>query len=136
MSNRLVDVTLNKLIKVSEIFNQLNPHKLTKLLSKSLGTTVQYIPQFLANIFLLRTSKDLILKAEQLIDLKQIVINGLTTNPRVLGQFFQKVAYKELAFLIDSGFGLGFILGIFQMLQWMVSGGDMVRIMTFLRVFI
>ena len=34
--------------------------------------------------------------------------------------FFQKVANKELIFLVDSGLSFGFLLGIGQMFQWML----------------
>ena len=44
----------------------------------------------------------------------------MTENPATLGAFFQDIAHKELSFLINSGFGFGFILGIFQMIQLML----------------
>lgn len=44
----------------------------------------------------------------------------MCVDPTILGSFFQRVAYKELAFLVDSGLGLGFLLGVVQMFQWML----------------
>jgi hypothetical protein len=36
----------------------------------------------------------------------------MCTDPTILGSFFQKVGSKELKFLVDSGAGFGFLLGI------------------------
>lgn len=66
------------------------------------------------------TSKDLLRRIETVVDIPSLVIRGLTADPTILGQFFQKVGRKELQFLVESGFGFGFLLGLFQMLVWML----------------
>ena len=53
-------------------------------------------------------------------DIGSLVVSGMTKDERTLGSFFMKVGAKELKFLIDSGFGFGFLLGILQMFQWML----------------
>ena len=58
------------------------------------------------------------------VDIKNLVVDGLSSDPSTLGKFFQKVAGKELDFLINSGLGFGFILGCVQMLQWMIYPKD------------
>jgi len=124
MSSRLVDVTLSKLLNIPVIFRQLNPTQLSDLLINSLGPAVAIFPRFITRFFLRRTCTDVIVNAERVMDLKSLVVNGLTQDPTVLGAFFQRVAHKELQFLIDSGFGFGFLLGLLQMVQWMIYPKD------------
>lgn len=120
MSSRLVDVTLSKLLNIPALFQQLNPTQVSNLLINSLGPAVALFPRFITRFFLKRACADIIINAERVVDLKTLVVNGLTQDPTVLGAFFQRVAHKELQFLIDSGFGFGFLLGLLQMVQWMV----------------
>jgi hypothetical protein len=124
MSNRLVDVTLSKLISIPEIFRKLDPSIMASLIAPSLKMFTWFVPSPIIQYFLKRTCKDVITQAADVIDLKTLVVRGLTQNPAVLGQFFQKVARKELNFLVDSGLGLGFALGLVQMLQWMIYPKD------------
>ncbi len=113
-------MTINKLLKISEVFNQLNAGVITNYLKYSLGISVQFFPQPFIDFFLHRSCQDFIQKADSIVDLKTLIVNGLCENPKVLGQFFQKIAAKELAFLVNSGIGFGFLFGLVQMLQWMV----------------
>jgi uncharacterized membrane protein YheB (UPF0754 family) len=79
-----------------------------------------WIPSPILHFFLKKTSKDVIKNIENIVNIKTLVVKGMCTDPTILGAFFQKVAYKELSFLVDSGLGFGFILGICQMVQWML----------------
>jgi len=78
------------------------------------------IPNPLLRIFLKRASKGVIADIENIADIRTLAIQGLTENPATLGAFFQNIAHKELSFLINSGLGFGFILGLFQMVQLML----------------
>jgi len=123
MASRIVDITISKLISIPEVFGQLKPKELAKLLSPTIMdavpiTSVPGISSIL-NLVLRKTSKSIIKNIENIVDIKTLVVSGLTKNPNVLVNLFQKVGHKELKFLIDSGFGFGFLLGILQMIQWM-----------------
>jgi len=122
MAGRMVDVTISRLLKVSEVFLQLQPKRLAELLAPTVTASFLngWMPSFVVRLFLRRTAKDLLLNIEKVVDVKKIVVTGMTTDPTVLGSFFQKVGAKELKFLVDSGFGFGFLLGLIQMVQWMV----------------
>jgi len=122
MAERMVDVTINRLLSVSEVFARLSPGKLSSLLAPTLSPVVLggWLPGPVLRFFLTRTSRDMLRNINQLVDVKQIVVSGMTADPATLGAFFQKVGAKELQFLIDSGFGFGFLLGLLQMVQWMV----------------
>jgi len=122
MAGRMVDVTISRLLSVSEIFGRLEPKNLAHLLAPTVSPSVLggWVPGLFLRIFLRRTSGDLLRSIEKVVDVKTIVVRGLATDPSVLGSFFQRVAAKELKFLIDSGFGFGFLLGLLQMIQWML----------------
>jgi hypothetical protein len=78
-----------------------------------------YLPLWAINICLQRVSAEIIRKIETLVDLGDIVVTGMTTDPAVLGRFFQKVGASELDFLVRSGTYFGFLLGLIQMFVWM-----------------
>lgn len=122
MAGRMVDVTISKLLKIPEIFGRLESHKMATLLSESVSKVVYFgmLPISVVKFYLQVVSAQVIEHIESLISVKDIVVKGMTNDPRTLGQFFQKVGSKELQFLVESGTYFGFILGLFQMLQWML----------------
>ena len=71
------------------------------------------LPNPIMRFFLRKTSRGIISDIENVSDIKGLAISGLTNDPTVLGDFFQKIASKELDFLVNSGLSFGFILGIF-----------------------
>ena len=140
MSSRMVDVTISRLLDVKEVFARLQPKAISEILQKDVKSSVLggWIPTPIVNLLLRRTSKDLIANVEQVVDVKTIVVNGLCTDTTILSYLFQKVAKTELDFLVNSGLVFGFILGILQMIQWMLypanwtllAGGSVVGYIT------
>ena len=122
MASKMVDVTISRLLSIPEVFGMLEPKKLATLLSPTVSNYVcnGYTPSPILKYFLKKSSKDMINNIEKVVDIKSIVVTGLTTDPRTFGNFFQKVGAKELKFLIESGMGFGFLLGLIQMIQWML----------------
>lgn len=122
MCNIMVDVTLNKLLKVSEVFEPLEPKKMADYLQKSIQGALLggWLPLPIVNQCLQRVSREVIRRVEDLVDLGEIVVTGMTTDPAILGRFFQKVGKNELDFLVRSGTYFGFILGLVQMWVWML----------------
>ena len=92
---------------------------MAKLIAPSVRKSVfrGLLPSPIMSYFLRKTSKDVIKNVEKIVDVKDLVVKGMCTDPRILGSFFQNVGAKELRFLVDSGVGLGFLLGVVQMLQ-------------------
>ena len=122
MATKMVDVTITRLISVPAVFGQLEPRMLARLLAPTVSKVIAYglIPSPLVRLFLRKTAKDMIKHIESVVDIGSLVVSGMTKDERTLGSFFMKVGAKELKFLIDSGFGFGFLLGILQMFQWML----------------
>lgn len=61
------------------------------------------LPMGLVHYLLDKVAAAIIREIEEIVSIKDIVVVGLTTDPSVLGAFFQKVGEKELKYLIDSG---------------------------------
>ena len=122
MASKMVDVTITKLISIPEVFSKLNPKEVASLLVPTVKSAIfnGMIPSPITHFFLRRTAFDMIKNIQSVLDVKQLVVSGMTTDPRTFGAFFQKVGAKELKFLIDSGMGFGFLLGLLQMVQWML----------------
>lgn len=122
MANRMVDVTITRLLSVPEVFSTLQPQQMARLLAPTIRGSILggWVPLPILHFFLQRTARDMLRNIESVVDIRHLVVNGMTTDPAVLGSFFQKVAAKELAFLINSGMGFGFLLGLLQMVQWML----------------
>jgi hypothetical protein len=62
--------------------------------------------------------KRLQLDIDNVLDLKSLVLSAFMRDKVVLVDLFQKVGRVELEFLVNSGFGFGFLLGLFQMGAW------------------
>ena len=54
-------------------------------------------------VLLEKVAAAIIADIEDIVSIKEIVVVGLTTDPSVLGAFFQQVGKKELEYLIESG---------------------------------
>ena len=55
---------------------------------------------------------------EDVLDLRAVVLSAFVRDKAVLVDLFQKVGRVELDFLVESGLGLGALLGLFQMAAW------------------
>mmetsp|Transcript_63307 Transcript_63307/g.119901 ORF Transcript_63307/g.119901 Transcript_63307/m.119901 type:complete len:571 (+) Transcript_63307:81-1793(+) len=122
MAHTMVDVTISKLLNVAEIFKRLDPRQMAKLLEPDVRSKVLggFSPPFVNRFFLARSCNAVIKRAPEVVDIRSLVVSGLATDKTTLSNFFQSVGRKELKFLIDSGFGVGFLLGLVQMLFWMI----------------
>ena len=122
MSNRMVEVTINQLLNVKEVFSRLSPKELAKILQNDVKSSILWgwLPSPIVNLFLRRTSKDMLRNIDGIVDIKSLVVDGLCDDKRVLSNMFQIVAKLELDFLVNSGFVFGFLLGLLQMVQWML----------------
>jgi uncharacterized membrane protein YheB (UPF0754 family) len=122
MASTMVDVTISRLLSITEVFAQLEPGAMAAILCTVVQDVVLggWVPWPVLNFFLHRVSADMIKNIEGIINIKDLVVRGLTTDPRVLGDFFQRVGSKELSFLVSSGTYFGFLLGLAQMVQWMI----------------
>lgn len=64
------------------------------------------------------TMQDIKEHIEELFDVKKMVIEELTHDPKLLNEIFLKVGEKEFKFIERSGIYFGFMFGIAQMILW------------------
>ena len=69
--------------------------------------------------FVAGLTRDMQQHIESIVDLREVVVGGMVREKRLLIDLFQRCGAKELAFLVNSGFGFGCVLGVFQMLLWL-----------------
>jgi hypothetical protein len=98
MAEKMVKVTISKLLTIEEMFSRLEPVKMAEILALKLNPMVYrgIVPLNFLKYFFEKTSKNVVANIEKLIDIKRIVVSGMTKDPTVLGAFFQKVGGKEL----------------------------------------
>lgn len=142
-----VDATIAKIGTVPEIFQQLDPNVLAtqlihtinprledyvnELMTRESPTLWQSLPEPAKRLVYERARKalpalvmqvmdDIAQNVEQLLDIKTMVIDRLTTDKTLLNRIFLTCGYREFHFIIKSGLYLGFGFGLLQMLLWYV----------------
>ena len=117
MAKSMIDVTIAEFLDVSEFFNQLDPRKLATIMNPVVSGAVLggWVPPLVMRTFLGKAIASMMKDIEKYIDIAPMAISGLCSDPRTLGSFFQVMAKNELDFLVNSGMGFGFLLGILQM---------------------
>jgi len=130
MSNRLVDIITVKLLSVKEAFARLDSDQLALLLKPSVEQSIEKeapwgefwrmvtAPALLP--VLQTVTRRMQTDVEEYLDLRIVVSSAFMADKVLLGELFQKAGRKELDFLVNSGLGFGFILGIFQMALWIL----------------
>lgn len=127
MASRLVDIVTKKLLSVEEAFGRLDEKKLASLLQPAIEKELANEPYGEFWVRILGPVLPLLLpwivgnlqrEIEDLLDLRTVVMDAFVRDKVVLVDLFQKVGRVELDFLVESGLGFGFILGLGQMLLW------------------
>lgn len=126
MALRLVKIVTTQLLSLEEAFGRLDPQILGDYLGPAMEEAIERdCGRFWASLMkpVLPLLLPLIVKrlqreVDQVLDLDQIVLEAFVRDKAVLVDLFQKVGRVELEFLVNSGFGFGFVLGIAQMLGW------------------
>lgn len=148
MAIKAVDVITDKLMNVEEVFARIDPKKfeneLYPLLADSIqestevfGRSINFemwnsLPKILHEEIAYKverasraTIRNVILKLrnqiESYLDLKGIVLHCLTgSNVGLIVDVFQKVGKPEFKFIERSGFYFGFLLGMLQLVFWII----------------
>ena len=145
MASISVDATISKIGTVQEIFEQIDPKALAAhILEQVLPRTEDYVdemmlqeyPTFWENLPVsgralvydrVRRSipqlvdnmvDDVSDNIDGLLDIKQLVINKLVTEKRLLNRIFLECGEVEFRFIVNSGLYFGFLFGLVQMAVW------------------
>eukprot|EP00985_Skeletonema_marinoi_P006275 scaffold2716_cov205-Skeletonema_marinoi.AAC.5 len=130
MASRLVHIVTERLLTVKEAFGRMEPDELASLLipiveeelrNEPYGDVwVRILHPFLPRI-LTHVVGQLQMDIEDILDLRAVVLEAFVRDKVVLVDLFQKVGRVELDFLVESGLGFGFLLGLVQMVAWIVT---------------
>jgi uncharacterized membrane protein YheB (UPF0754 family) len=129
MAKRLVNIVTERLLSLEQAFGRLDPEELSRLLLPAVEASVQrdcgkawfVILKPVLPILLPRLLRELQKEIDQVLNLHQVVLSAFVRDKVVLVDLFQKVGRVELEFLVNSGFGFGFVLGLAQMAAWAVK---------------
>ena len=131
MASRLVHIVTERLLSVKEAFGRMESGELAALLvpivEEELRNESPYgdlwvkILHPLLPIILTHVVGNLQIEIEDILDLRSVVLEAFVRDKVVLVELFQKVGRVELDFLVESGLGFGFLLGLFQMVAWVVT---------------
>jgi len=124
MAKRLVKIITEKLLSLDEAFDRLDSNKLGQLLLPGILDSVddgrwyawglkKTLPWLMPHLV-----TSLKQEIDQVLNLEKVVLTAFVRDKSTLINLFQKVGRVELDFLVNSGFGLGFVLGLGQMVLW------------------
>lgn len=126
MAKRLVKIVTTQLLSLEEAFGRLDPNELSHYLGPAIQQSIERdcgtvwaaimkpVLPLLLPLIVTRLQREI----DQVLDLDQIVLEAFVRDKAVLVDLFQKVGRVELEFLVNSGFGFGFLLGLAQMAAW------------------
>jgi uncharacterized membrane protein YheB (UPF0754 family) len=126
MAHRLLKIITERLLSLEEAFARLDPDEFGKLLLPAVETAVHrdcgevwsWALKPVLPILLPWVVRALQRDIDQVLDLDHVVLSAFVRDKVVLVDLFQKVGRVELEFLVNSGFGFGFLLGLGQMALW------------------
>lgn len=147
MARRSCDIMIGTLITVEEIIDRIEPDDFFENLENVMGETSAAVLGRLANRYwpnlwkeipdtvkrelqnkVLDESKlmfnpvvqDLKENVSRIVDIKQMAIDVLVSNKPLLVEMFQKIGEREFTFIQHVSAVMGFVLGVIQMLLWIV----------------
>lgn len=126
MAQRLVNIVTKRLLSLEEAFGRCDPAVLSVLLQPAVEEAIQRdcgpiwytLIKPALPLLLPRILSKLEGEINDVLDLEQVVMAAFVRDKAVLVDLFQKVGRVELEFLVNSGFGFGFLLGLAQMAAW------------------
>jgi uncharacterized membrane protein YheB (UPF0754 family) len=148
MSSIACDTLTSRLIKPKEIFARLDPQRVAQELEKPMLPIVEQIthevmshyqpglwetiPENLKKMLIRRIQQESPAMVRQLMqqtkdnldevfDLKEMVITNLTKDKNLLNKIFLESGKEEFKFIQNSGIYFGFLIGLVQMLAWLLT---------------
>lgn len=129
MAKRLCKIVTERLLSLEEAFGRLDPEQMSQLLLPAVEDTVRrdcgelwyYVLRPVLPMLLTRLLGSMQREIDTVLNLEQVVLGAFVRDKIVLVDLFQKVGRVELEFLINSGFGFGFLLGLGQMVAWVAK---------------
>lgn len=148
MSAIACDTLTARLISPKEIFSRLDPDRVAQELEKPMLPIVEKIthnvmshyqpglwesiPENVKKMLIKRIQADSPAMVRQLMqqtkdnldevfDLKEMVITNLTKDKKLLNKIFYESGHKEFQFIQNSGIYFGFLIGLVQLVVWLLT---------------
>jgi uncharacterized membrane protein YheB (UPF0754 family) len=148
MATIACDTMTARLISPEEIFSRLDPERVALELNKPLMESVEIIttevmerhkpglwlslPNAVRDALIRRMQteapaviaeimEDVRANIDKVFDLKHMVISNLVRDKNQLNKIFQEVGHAEFKFIAHSGIYFGFLIGVVQMVAWMLT---------------
>ena len=145
MARKAVRLITTKLIRVQDVFDQLEPAEIVKCVEPKLQHTVERVLHEVASThcpdvwetlplvvrsevaravcersppYIEAMMRELKGQIEEILDLEEFVVEKLTEDPELLGEIFKRCGEAEFRFIERSGLYFGFLLGLLQSLAW------------------
>jgi uncharacterized membrane protein YheB (UPF0754 family) len=145
MATIAFELMTTRLFDIKEIFSRLDANIFAQVMSDSVllmmdeiidSVAKQYMPTVWEKLpkevkddvvltadqecgaFLSEFMRDMQMHVEDVVDIKHMTVTACVQNKALIVKIFQECGEKEFIFIRQSGFYLGFIFGIFQMLAW------------------
>ena len=142
MAGIMVDNSLARLASLSELFRQLEPERIAEHISRNISLRLEEyidevmtehnavlwenVPVMVRNRVYARARRqlpeildnivdDMAENIEQLVDLRAMVVRLMREDRSLVVRIFMEVGDKELKFVVNSGFGFGFLFGLIQL---------------------
>ena len=136
-----------RLFNIQEIFHRLDPVRFSDVMSDPILLMMDSVIEEVATVYMpsvwqklpKEVKDDIVVTAdieghafmaefmqdmqdhvEDVVDIKHMTVQACIRNKALIVQIFKECGDKEFVFIRRSGFYLGFIFGIFQMLVWFV----------------
>ncbi|MCC5814162.1 MAG: DUF445 family protein [Leptospira sp.] len=148
MANKAVDIITERLLNIEEVFSRLDPRVVEERLMPTLSPYIEEsidefgramnegiwsrMPQLIKDEIRFKVERasgetlrnffrDLRENIASIVDVKGIVFHCLTgKNVGLIVEVFQSVGRPEFKFIEKSGFFFGFLLGLMQMIFWLI----------------
>ncbi|MBX7225689.1 MAG: hypothetical protein K1X55_06645 [Chitinophagales bacterium] len=153
MAGLTVDMLMSKLINVDDLFKQLDPQKVRKIMEPALQKTTENIVHLIMreeapavweripiNIkkqiydrverelptVIEEMFKDIQNNIHDLIDFKQMVVAALLKDKKLMNEIFLRCGKNEFRFIEHSGWYFGMLFGLIQAVIWYFYKGNWV----------
>jgi len=143
MARKAVDLMLEKLLNVKEIFSRLDAEEFSNVMDRGLillidriisETAMEYMPRVWKGLpddvkdeivvkasiesnqkFLKLFMQDMQEHIDDVLDIRHMSVTACVQNKALMNKIFQECGDAEMAFIERSGFYFGFLFGLFQM---------------------
>jgi uncharacterized membrane protein YheB (UPF0754 family) len=145
MANQIVDDVVLRLIDLKVVFGRLPPEKIAEALEPTVARVgTELFSELLhrrglegweglvssaafnrtlrsqGRVLVADFVRDIQAEPSAAFDLRGVVVRGVSSDPTVLVDLFERCGEQDLRFVVNSGLVLGGMLGILQMLLWRV----------------